>query len=250
MILSTDQIDFSYPQLEVLKSVTFSVKEGECLAILGTNGAGKSTLLKCLNRILIPKSGAVYLNGQDTASFESNSLARSIGYVAQKQKNTRTTVFDAILLGRKPYIKWDAGQKDIDIVEDIVSTLDLKDYGMRYTDELSGGELQKVMIARALAQQPRILLMDEPTSNLDLKNQLDVISIIRGIVEKQKISAVVTMHDLNLALRFADKFLFLKEGRLFAFGGAEVMTEKIIKEVFDVDVIFKEHNGIPIVVLL
>lgn len=248
MILSVKNIAFSYPSREVLNSVSFTIPEGKCIAILGTNGTGKSTLLKCIDRILKPKGGTVYVGGEDIRQMSGRQLAQKIGYVAQNQQQSRCTVFDSILLGRKPYIKWDVSDDDLEIVEQILHAFNLSEYAMRYTDELSGGELQKVIIARALAQQPNVLLLDEPTSNLDLKNQLDVIATIKKIVEKQKIAAVVTMHDLNLALRFADKFLLLKGGEVYAAGGREIITPQNIKEVYDVDIVIQDCYGIPVVV--
>lgn len=248
MILSVKKMAFSYPSREVLNSVSFGITEGKCIGILGTNGTGKSTLLKCIDRILKPQGGVVYVGGEDIRQMPDKELAQKIGYVAQHQQQTRCTVFDSVLLGRKPYIKWDVSDHDIEVVEHILHTFNLSDYAMRYTDELSGGELQKVVIARALAQQPKVLLLDEPTSNLDLKNQLDVIDTIKEIVETQMISAVVTMHDLNLALRFADNFLLLKDGEVYAAGGNEVISPENIKAVYDVDVAIQNCYGTPVVV--
>ena len=248
MILSAEEIQFSYSNMEVLRNITFGLSQGDCLAVLGTNGAGKSTMLKCLNKILTPSKGNIYIDGADTKTLSNRKLAQSIGYIAQSHGDIRKTVFDTILLGRKPYIKWDATQEDIEVVEKIISKFNLGDYAMRYTDELSGGELQKVMIARALAQQPKVLLMDEPTSSLDMKNQLEVIKTIKDIIKEQNISVIVTMHDLNLALRFANKFLLLKNGEVLFWGGHEVITEESIKEVYDVRITFIEHEGIPVVV--
>lgn len=248
MSISAENLNFSYPKNHVLRKIAFSIEEGDYLAILGTNGAGKSTLLKCLNRILKVKRGKVHIDNKDISLFKRIDLAKNIAYVPQVHDYSRTRVFDAILLGRKPYIKWDLGEKDIEIVEDIIELLDLQSYAMSYTDELSGGELQKVVIARALAQEPKVLLMDEPTSNLDLKNQMEVLEIIKNIIEVKNISAIVTMHDLNLALRFANKFLLLKEGMIFDFGDKSIINSKSIKEVYDVDVVIENYSGIPVVI--
>lgn len=248
MILSVNDLSFSYPGREVLKNVSFSISEGDCIGILGTNGTGKSTLLKSMTRILKPQSGAVYVGEEDIRQMSGPQLAQIIGYIAQNQQQMRSTVFDAVLLGRRPYINWDVGERDIHIVEEVLSTFDLEEYALRYTDELSGGELQKVAIARALAQEPKILLMDEPTSNLDMKNQMDVIDTIKEIVKTRGIAVVVTMHYLNLALRFADKFLLLKDGEVFAAGGKEIITRENIKEVYDVEVEIKHFNETPFVI--
>ncbi|QUH29874.1 ABC transporter ATP-binding protein [Vallitalea guaymasensis] len=236
MILSVQGLEFSYPSNKVLKDVSFSIKKGECLAILGTNGTGKSTLLKCINRILKPQKGAVLIDKSDVQKLNQTDLAKRIGYVSQSNQSFRTTVFDTVLIGRKPYIKWDVTEKDLNIVNRAIEMLGLQEYSLRYIDELSGGELQKVIIARALAQEPKILMFDEPTSSLDLKNQLEVISIIKDVVKNKKISALVTIHDLNLALRFADKFILLKESKIYAAGGIEIMTSHNIESVYSVPV--------------
>ncbi|ADK16829.1 ABC transporter ATP-binding protein [Clostridium ljungdahlii] len=250
MILSVKGLTFKYPSRSVLKDINFSVKKGECLVILGTNGAGKSTLLKCINHILKAQSGTVLIEGDEIFKLSPMKLAQRIGYVSQQQISVRTTVFDSVLLGRKPYIKWNISKEDIEIVNKAVKALGLEDYSLRYLDELSGGELQKVVIARALAQKPEVLLLDEPTSNLDLKNQLEVIRIIREIVKTQQIAAVMIVHDLNLAIRFADKFVLLKDGSIFAAGGREVMTPENIESVYSVSVAIEKYRNTPVVVPL
>ena len=250
MILRVNNLSFGYQQNDVLKTVDFTVKNGECMAILGTNGVGKSTLLKCINRILKPRAGVVYINQSETAFLSGRELARRIGYVAQKQQSTRCTVYDTVLLGRKPYIGWDVSDRDLEIADNVLKLLELEHYTMRYTDELSGGELQKVVIARALAQEPDLLLLDEPTSNLDIKNQLEVIDIIKRVVKTKQIAAIVTMHDLNLSLRFADSFIMLKKGGIFAMGGLEVMTPENLKEVYSVSVAVEKFGDLSVVVPL
>ena len=250
MILSVEGLKFGYTSRSVFQDIDFTVDKGDCVAVLGTNGAGKSTLLKCLNRILKPQSGIVYINEEEVFKLNRTELAQRVAYVAQKHESARCTVFDAVLLGRKPYIKWDVSQKDVDITNRVLKLLEMEDYSLRYLDELSGGELQKTVIARALAQEPDLLLLDEPTSNLDLKNQLEVIGIIKKVVKSQQIAAIVTMHDLNLAIRFANKFLLLKNGSIFAAGGLEVMTSENVKSVYSVPVTIEKYQNVPVVVPL
>lgn len=248
MILSVENLSFSYHSTEILKEVNFSLKRGECLALLGTNGAGKSTLLKCLNKILKHKKGTVFVDKHDSKYMNSLSMAKTMAYVAQSNPCNRITVFDAVLIGRRPYIKWDIGEKDIKIVNHVLESMDLDKFALKYVDELSGGEYQKVLLSRALAQEPQILLLDEPTSNLDLKNQLEVLNVVKQISRQNNISAVVTLHDLNLALRFGDKFIFLKDGEIFAAGGKEIITESIIQQVYDVEVKVQEfHKQIVVI---
>ena len=235
MILSVNGLSFSYPAREVLHNISFGLEEKECLAILGTNGTGKSTLLKCLTRILKRQKGTVVVDGKDYNSLTNIDIAKNIGYVAQHHHMLRQTVFDAVLMGRKPYIKWDATKLDSAIVNETIEALGMSELAMRFTDELSGGEMQKVVIARAIAQQPKVLLMDEPTSNLDMKNQFDTIRVIREIIQKQHISVIVTMHDINLALRFADKFLLIKKGEIYAAGGPEIINRQNISDVYGIE---------------
>lgn len=250
MILSVEGLEFSYPSHKVLKDVSFSLEKGECLAILGTNGTGKSTLLKSINRILKPEKGTVTIDGDVVQTMKRTKLAQKIGYVSQSNQSFRTTVFDTVLIGRKPYIKLDVTKKDLDIVNKAIEMMELEEYSLRYIDELSGGEFQKVIIARALAQEPDILMFDEPTSSLDLKNQLEVINIIKKVVKEKGISAIVTIHDLNLALRFADKFILLKDGKIYAAGGMEIITPKNIEKVYSVPVIITKVENKSVIVPL
>jgi len=248
MILKVEGIEFSYNSHPVLNNVSFEVNKGESLSILGNNGAGKTTLLKCINRILKPKKGTVFLEEKDLSKFSRQEIAQMIGYVPQRHDSSRFTVFDAVLLGRKPYIKWNISEKDLEIVQRVLEMLGLEHLALKYIDELSGGELQKVFIARALAQEPRILLLDEPTSNLDLKNQIEVMSIIKQIARENGISSIVVMHDINLALRFSDKFLLLKGNTIFAYGDINIITPENISYVYGIPVIVKRINDIPIVI--
>ncbi|HDQ71053.1 MAG TPA: ABC transporter ATP-binding protein [Chloroflexi bacterium] len=243
MILNVRGIRFDYPGRPVLEEVNFVVKKGQVLAILGTNGTGKTTLLKCLNRILTPAAGTVLIEDQPISTLSRNGLAQKMGYVEQQRNGSRATVFNTVLLGRKPYIRWDISQNDMAIAAQALETLGLSEFALRHLDELSGGELQKVVIARALAQEPEILLMDEPTSSLDLKNQIEVVNLIRQISRERGIAAVVAMHDLNLALRLADRFILLKDKSIYAAGGSEVMTPENIQAVYAVPVTIVAHNG-------
>jgi iron complex transport system ATP-binding protein len=250
VILSVAGIQFSYNSHPVLKDVCFELGRGKILGVLGVNGAGKSTLLKCMNRLLRPKRGVVLLSGDNVLGLNRNEVAKRVGYVPQKYNDERLSVYDAVLLGRKPYIQWGPTQKDFDIVESILEAMQLEELALRPLNGLSGGETQKVIIARALAQEPDLLLLDEPTSNLDLKNQLEVMGLVAGAVKQRHISAILSVHDLNLALRFADLFLMLKDGAVFAFSERKSITPDMIREVFGVHVIMSEVQGFPFVIPL
>jgi iron complex transport system ATP-binding protein len=248
MILKVEGLKFKYPSHSVLGNIDFSISKGDFLAVLGINGAGKSTLLKCINRVLTPHSGTVFIKNDKVSKLHRRELAKRIGYVAQRHESIRTTVFDAVLLGRKPYIQWEASRHDLEITHEILKEMELSEYALRYLNELSGGEQQKVVIARALAQKPELLLLDEPTSSLDLKNQFEVAKIIKNVVKNQQMAAIVTMHDLNLAVRFANKFILLKDGKVFAAGGMDVITPENIENVYSIPVRIKSIEDIPVIV--
>ncbi len=250
MILEIQGVHFIYKSTPVLKDITFSVREGEMVGILGNNGAGKSTLIKCINKILSPKDGVIYLNKKDLRNIKRREIAKVIGYVAQKYDYCNLTVFDLILLGRRPHIKWYATEGDLKMVERIIKELNLEHIALRNVNEISGGEFQKVIIGRALAQEPKVLLLDEPTNNLDLKNQIEVLQIIKEYVTNKNISALVVLHDVNLALRFCDKFIFLKNNVIYAQGTIDMINEEIIEKVYGVKVVIERVNNIPVVVPL
>lgn len=242
-------ISFAYDtNTEILENISFDIEDNQFIAILGNNGAGKSTLLKCLNGIYNSKGGTVFVSGQDTLSMHRSEVAKRIAYVAQKNEGSRITVFDTVLLGRKPYIKWDATKKDIAIVKNIIKKMELDNLQLKYIDEISGGELQKVMLARALAQQPKFLLLDEPTSSLDPRNQYEVLRIIRGIAKECGIAVAVVIHDLNLALRYCDKYLFLKDGNIYSYGGLDTMTPECLEAVYNMPAAIADYKGIKVVI--
>ena len=179
-------ISFSYKNDEVLKDISFDLQYGDFVGILGNNGAGKSALVACLNKISTPKTGGVYIDGQDVLQMSQLEISRRISYVAQRNFLSQMKVFDAVLTGRKPYITWGVAQEDIDICEAMIEQLGLEDFKLRYINELSSGELQKVIFARALVQQPKLLLLDEPTNNLDPKNQYEILLLVQKLAQKYK----------------------------------------------------------------
>lgn len=249
MRLEVRDLRYGYtPERQVVQGVSFSVRAGECVAVLGTNGVGKTTMLKCINRILRPQAGEVLVDGLPVHRLSERELAQRIGYVPQACEFADSSVFDAVLLGRKPFFQWDVTQRDLETVQEVLELLGLEAYAHREVNALSGGERQKVSIARALAQQAPVLLFDEPTSSLDLRNQLEVLDLTKQVVRQQNLAAVVILHDLNLALRFADRFLVMKEGTVRAFGGREVVDPEMIREVYGVQAQVLEVNGRPVVV--
>jgi iron complex transport system ATP-binding protein len=234
--LEINDLCFSYNGFPVLEDVKLALGPGEVLGIVGPNGSGKSTLLKCINRILKTKQNTVLIDGKNVGAIAIKELAKIMGYVPQSSKNVFPfTVFDVVLMGRRPYIQWSLGDKDKEIVAQILEYLGIGNLTMRYFNELSGGEQQKVIIARALAQQPKIMLLDEPTSSLDIKHQLEILCIIRSLTESNHCSVIISMHDLNLACRFSDRIIMIKNGKIFAAGNPKsVVTEENIEAVYGI----------------
>ena len=228
---------------EVLTDVSFTVEAGNFLAILGNNGVGKSTLLKCFNHILKPDSGEVLLDGKNLLTQSSREVAKQVAFVSQSVPDTQMTVHDVVMLGRRPYMIWGFTEEDHTIVHDAMHRLDVEDMRGRFLNQLSGGEKQKVMLARALAQQPKALLLDEPTSALDVQNQYGVLKMVRDICHKDQIIAVMVIHDLNLALRFCDRFLLLKDGRVYRYGDSSILDSTALKEVYGVNAKVVEIEG-------
>ena len=248
MILQVQGVRFAYNSHPVLRQVSFDVRPGELVAILGPNGVGKTTLLKCLNGIMRPQEWTVLVQAEDVYRLRPLQVAQSIGYVAQKSEASRLTVFDAVLMGRKPYVRWAVSEHDLSVVNAALKRLDLERLSLRFIDQLSGGELQKVSMARALVQEPSLLLLDEPTSSLDLKNQVEILGIIRRVVSEHRVAAVMTMHDINSALRFADSALLLKDGTIYFAGPVEQVTEEMVESVYGLPVQILTVNGHPLVV--
>lgn len=235
-MLEIKDLRFHYPGgPDILKSVSFQLEKGKFLAVLGNNGAGKSTMLKCFNKIIFPDSGSVCMNQEEILNMPAKEIGKRIAFVAQTVPNTQMTVHDMVMLGRRPYMRWGFTDEDHEIVHEAMERLQLLSMRGRFLNELSGGERQKVMLARALAQQPKLLLLDEPTSSLDLKNQYQVLEIVRDICKKGEITAIIVIHDLNLALRFCDRFLLMQDGGVYRFGGYEVLDRKAINDVYGID---------------
>ncbi|WP_257161320.1 ABC transporter ATP-binding protein [Corynebacterium cystitidis] len=254
MITATD-IDFAFKNSpQILHQVSARVAPGSFMAILGNNGVGKSTFMFCLNRILQPTGGKVELKtggvARDVADMTRMELARNMAFVAQHSHAGRLTVFDAVLLGRRPHINFSPTDKDYRLVEKSMARMGIDDLAGRYVDELSGGEFQKVILARALAQDASILLLDEPTNNLDPHNQYEVMRAVREVIDADQISAIAVLHDLNLAVRFCDTFVLLKEGTVYAHGGIETITPETLHAVYGINADVIEHKGHKVVVTL
>lgn len=247
-MLKVNNIGFSYGNIEILKDVSFNSKENEVISILGPNGTGKTTLLKCICNIHHPNHGTVLVNDENVLKLSGKNLAKAIGYVPQSVPMSNMTVFDSVLIGRKPHIEWTTTDRDIDKVSAVIETLGMEKLSLRFLNEISGGEFQKVQIARAIVQEPKVLILDEPTNNLDISNQHTTMHMIENIVRSRGMCTIMTMHDINLAVHYSDKFLFLKDGEVAAYGGLEVINEDLIEDVYGVECDVIDHRGVPFVV--
>lgn len=249
-MIQAEHVRFAYRGMEaVLRDMNLEQDAGHCLAMLGNNGAGKSTFLKCLNRILEPKEGLILVDELNIRSTPRSEIAKEIAYVEQHTGVSRLTVYDTVLLGRKPHMKFGPTDKDYAVVDEAIARMQIEDLKLRYVDELSGGELQKVVLARALAQQPKVLLLDEPTASLDLRNQHEVMSIVSQIAREDGITVVVVIHDLNLALKYCDRFVLLHNGETCRYGDSSVLTPQVIREVYGVEAEIAEIGGSKMVIV-
>lgn len=248
MILSVEDLKFSYGSTPILNGIDFHVDEGEVLSILGSNGAGKTTLLKSLCNIHKPKEGRIVVDGKDVLSLNGKELAKNIGFVPQSVPTSRMTVFDSILIGRKPYIEMSATEHDIDITSEVIDAMGLSHLSLRYLTQISGGEFQKVQIARALVQEPKVLILDEPSNNLDISNQHTTMHMVESAVRSRNMCTIMTMHDINLAIHYSDRFLFIVDGKVAAFGDIDIIDEALIKKVYGIDAEVIHHRGVPFVV--
>ena len=248
MKITIDDIEFSYNGTPVLQSVNSCIEKGDFLALVGPNGSGKSTLIKCMNGILKTQKGTVLIDERSITDYSSVELAKEMAYVPQNEnKRAGLTVFDVVLLGRKPYINWKPSGKDLKIAADVLKSLHLESIAMKEIDKLSGGQQQAVFIARALAQEPDILLLDEPTANLDIKHQIEVMELLRDLSGKG-ITIIIALHDINMAIRYATKIMMLREGKIFADGGNEIITTENIENLYDIKVHIIRENNRPFII--
>ncbi len=252
MGVEVENISFSYGKHQVLSDVTMNAKEGEIVYLLGPNGSGKSTLLKCILGVLKPQKGRIIINGSEISSLDWLEIAKLIGYVPQVIEHTfPMTVFETILIGRLPHLTWTPKPSDLEAIRSIMEILNIEEMAWKSLNELSGGQRQKVFLAMALAKESSILLLDEPTSNLDLNNQLEVMDIISDLVRNQGVIAIVALHDLNLALKYADKVVVMKNGKVVTNGKpTEVLKEDVIEYVYGVKAVVKYENKLKYVIVL
>lgn len=248
MKMEVRDLSFSYGDRNILHDVSFEADGNSIVSILGPNGVGKTTLLRCLCNLHRPQTGSITVDGDDILTLSGRDLAKRIGFVPQSTRPIRSTVFDTALIGRRPYIEWGVTRKDEQITWDVLRALKLDHLALRYADEISGGEYQKVQIARAMVQEPDILVLDEPTNNLDIANQHTTMHSILNAVASRGMCTIMTMHDINLAVHYSDRFIFVKDGTVYACGGHEIITEDLIRDVYGIDAEVITHRGMPFVI--
>lgn len=250
MNLETKDLKVLLNKNEILKGIDIELGNKEFIGVIGPNGSGKSTLLKCLYRNLSPSSGSIYIDKVEIGKISTRESAKKIGVLAQHNHHSFDfTVLDMVLMGRSPYKKlMDRDTKeDYDIVYEAIDKVNIRHLSNRSFNSLSGGEQQRVILARALAQKTKCLILDEPTNHLDIKYQLQLMEIVKDL----GIEVIAAIHDLNIAAMYCDKIYVLKNGEIVAYGTPkDVLTKELIKEVYDVDakvIKDKEDNSINII---
>ncbi len=239
VVIEATRISCKYDSSETLRDLTFRIESGNFIGVLGPNGAGKTTLIRALSRALKPTRGSILLDSTDVYSMSQRDIARSIAVVPQDIAITFSfRALDVVLMGRNPHLSFFQmeAHRDLAIAEEAMRLTNCWHLAQRRLDELSGGERRKVLIARALAQEPRILLLDEPTLHLDICNQIETMELLKFLAKERQIAIMAVLHDLTLAARYCDSLVVLKEGRIFAAGTVnDVLTEENIRSIFRVN---------------
>ena len=240
--LKLEKFSTGYANNFIVKSIDLSIKNGEWLGVIGPNGSGKSTLIKGICRIIKPFHGSIYLKEKDISKYTNKLISQTISFLPQQcNSNMQITVKELVALGRSPYKdfwEFDLNKTDNEKICDALNLVDIYDFKDTFISQISGGQRQRAYLALALAQDPEILILDEPTTALDLKYQIKFLEILKKLKEKKDISIITILHDLNLTSRYAEKILALKNGESAGYGTCnEIISVKKIKDIFDVNVL-------------
>ena len=248
-ILKGHNIELAYGEKSIIQDLNIEINRGEVVSIIGTNGCGKSTLLKAISRVLPCKNGNIYLDGEDISHIKNKEFAKKLAFVSQNNEiPDDITVYDFIMYGRVPHKKWyeTYNQQDRDIVEWAILMCKLDNFRERKVMSLSGGERQKVWIAMVLAQKTGMLLLDEPTTYLDICHQFEIMELVRELNKTLGITIIMVLHDLNQAAQYSDRIIVLKDGKKYKEGKSmEVLTPSLIKEVYKVETSIEVEEGVP-----
>ncbi len=249
--LHINDLRFDYPGANILHDISLDSDKPEIIGILGPNGVGKSTLIHCMNRILQPTGGTVMVDEKSVKDYRLKELAKIMGYVPCSTSDAfPMTVLDTILVGRHPRGEWRTSDNDFEVAYDAIKQMGLEDLAMRPFNALSAGQRQKVMLARGLAQEPKILLLDEPTANLDIKHQYYVTKLMKRLAHEKNMQVVMICHDLNIASKYCERIILMAEGTIYAVGTpSEVITEDNIKIVYGISCKVINDNGSPHVIV-
>ena len=251
--LRLQDVTLGYGQSVVVEGITLEANPGQMLGLVGPNGCGKSTIIKALSHVLAPRSGKVFLDGRDISRIPRRELARLLGVIPQMPLlPSAFTAFEIVLMGRNPHLglfQYE-GRKDMDIAWQAMENTSTRHLSQRRISELSGGEIQSVVIARVLAQQTQAILLDEPTANLDINRQIEILDLIKGLCLSKGLTVVIALHDLNLAAQYCNRLALINEGRLYAEGRPEgVITADNIRRVYGAGSYISRHplSGLPVV---
>ncbi|MCQ2084982.1 MAG: ABC transporter ATP-binding protein [archaeon] len=245
-------LEFGYdPKRPVLRNITHTFNTPEFICIMGPNGVGKSTLIHCINKILKPTGGVVLINGNDTANMKLKEVAKDIGYVpAQSEDSFPLTVVDTVMVGLQNDFKFGTRKEDLERVYETLKMLSIEHLAMRDFNELSAGQHQKVMLARGLVRQPPLVLLDEPTSNLDIRHQIEVTKTLAQMPKLTNSIVIMISHDINITAKYADKIMMISKGGIYAYGTPmEVLTKEALRDVYGVDADIIERDGRPHIIL-
>ncbi len=253
--IKVQNISLGYSRKEVLRNVTFQVMPGEMVGLIGPNGCGKSTIIRALTRIISPYRGRILLDGKDIVSIPREELARMLGVVPQMPLlPSAFTAFEVVLMGRNPHLglfQYES-QRELDIAWNAMERTRTQHFARRRVGELSGGEIQCLLIARVLVQETKAILLDEPTANLDIGHQIEILNLIKNLCLEQNLTVLAALHDLNLASQYCDRLVLINNGRVHDQGTpSEVITPRNIKEVYGAEGCVYTHpaNGLPAVLI-
>jgi len=251
MILELEDLSVGYNGYPVLEGVNIKFDGPQLVSILGPNGVGKSTLVQCIDNILKPIAGKVTIDGKDVQEIGSKELAKMISYVpCASSTSFPMSVADTVLIGRYPRSGRNHTEKDLRMVHSALKLLGIEDLALRNFNELSAGQHQKVVLARGLVQETGIIILDEPTSNLDIKHQISVSRLLKILSERKGLLIIMISHDINIASRYSDRIILLNEGRLFADGTPkEVLTAENIRSIYGLDAEVVEKDGHPYIIV-